>query len=561
VQGTCGAPLEIGLGVTEGSTEGRDPLQEGTCGGSASPEAVHVFTSAAGGVHCLLTTGSDYDTLLYVRASSCSDGEELDCNDDSDIAGGTRSALQIDLQAGREHFVFVDGFGAFSPNAGGYVLTVSEGPCAEPPECADDWDCDGGLVCEQGECVEPPPECEVDGDCGAGLVCEQGECVEAQLCLANVDCAAGEYCIDATCVDGDMECLDDAGCPPGTLCLQGDCLAVNCRVDDDCAAQGQVCISGWCSEEEGSTCWAPDSLSVGSWVRGTLAAGNAAEHRACTEVEGPDATFRLRGWGTMCINTAGSDVDTVVWVYRNRDCDELNPTRVGCNDDNPAVTGGRQAALTFRPEGDENHWVVIDSHQGQFGDFVVRVTGGECQPQAACETHPDCRDGRRCVEGACLECAHDGHCERQYESCVDGECLIPPASSATCANPRMINRPGVYYGRNYGASLNSGYFCGRGSNEAAESVFQLDLPRGDYCLSTRGSRFDTLLYTYDEWCSSLNQLDCNSVNRAVTGEDETSALTLTIGNSPPYFAIVDGNGEDEMGFFVFEVTEGACQPR
>ena len=51
--------------------------------------------------------------------------------------------------------------------------------CAEPSGCTVDDDCDDGLICVAGECIEEPNNggCVDDSDCPYGQVCEYGECV------------------------------------------------------------------------------------------------------------------------------------------------------------------------------------------------------------------------------------------------------------------------------------------------------------------------------------------------------------------------------------------------
>ena len=91
------------------------------------------------------TGGSDFDTVLHVRRDVC---EDLDaqancpnvpdltcCNDDAEHAGGFTSALTLNAEAGADHFIFVDGFGADS--SGNFRLEVSPGACGEQPPAGD----------------------------------------------------------------------------------------------------------------------------------------------------------------------------------------------------------------------------------------------------------------------------------------------------------------------------------------------------------------------------------------------------------------------------------------
>ncbi|MCA9545271.1 MAG: hypothetical protein KC613_12795, partial [Myxococcales bacterium] len=166
----CGAAEAVDLPLrVRGTTAGANDFQ-GACGGRG-PEAVYTFTAAADGVACADTTGSGYDTLLYVRRAACADGAQVACNDD---AVGLRARVEFAVTAGEDYFVFVDGF-----NGGGdYVLSLFNGPCAQAPECFVDADCPLGQACGPDATCEPgpPPACVDDGDCAAGQSCQAGEC-------------------------------------------------------------------------------------------------------------------------------------------------------------------------------------------------------------------------------------------------------------------------------------------------------------------------------------------------------------------------------------------------
>ena len=72
--------------------------------------------------------------------------------------------------------------------------------------CAEDADCLGDLVCLEETCTVPPeePECVIDGgDCDPGLVCEEGVCVEPQsdACVEDANCPGDLVCMEETCID------------------------------------------------------------------------------------------------------------------------------------------------------------------------------------------------------------------------------------------------------------------------------------------------------------------------------------------------------------------------
>ena len=121
--GTCAAPVEIADGVYFGSNlEGESALR-GSCTGQDAPEAVFSYVAAQDGPVCADTFGSEFDTVLHVRAEPCNGEEpiELACNDDD--SGGLQSAVRFDAEQGGRYFVIVDSFST----PGSFRLRI--GPC------------------------------------------------------------------------------------------------------------------------------------------------------------------------------------------------------------------------------------------------------------------------------------------------------------------------------------------------------------------------------------------------------------------------------------------------
>jgi hypothetical protein len=114
----------------EGVTGNSDDLADnhsGSCQANDGGEAVYRFLARADGVWCLDTRGSDYDTVLHVRAARCGDPEaEVVCQDDIDYPGNLQSEVALTTTAGMIYYVFVD---SFLERSGAYVVNVSRGPC------------------------------------------------------------------------------------------------------------------------------------------------------------------------------------------------------------------------------------------------------------------------------------------------------------------------------------------------------------------------------------------------------------------------------------------------
>src|SRR5262249_51489566 len=113
-------------GTFTGTTSGTGSLA-GSCGSSSpSPERVYLWTPAASGTAIIQTcgTGTNFDSVLYVRGGSCT-GTEMACNDDAcTIAGGTSHGSRVTpvVTAGQPVAIVVDGFRG---QAGTYSLSVT----------------------------------------------------------------------------------------------------------------------------------------------------------------------------------------------------------------------------------------------------------------------------------------------------------------------------------------------------------------------------------------------------------------------------------------------------
>jgi len=120
-------------GVFTGSTTGSDTLS-GSCGGGATgPEKVYQWSPDISGTATIETcgTGTDYDTVVYMRSGDCEAGTEISCNDDA-CANSTGSALASRITptvtAGQTYFIIVDGFGSSSGNFTLFVIPPNPPP-------------------------------------------------------------------------------------------------------------------------------------------------------------------------------------------------------------------------------------------------------------------------------------------------------------------------------------------------------------------------------------------------------------------------------------------------
>src|SRR5262249_35638915 len=86
------------------------------------------YQAPATGLYTIDTLGSQFDTVLYVRANTCSGGE-LACNDDAGD-GSLQSQLEVSLLAGQSIVIVVDGFGT---QRGHFNLNIGFNPNAATP--------------------------------------------------------------------------------------------------------------------------------------------------------------------------------------------------------------------------------------------------------------------------------------------------------------------------------------------------------------------------------------------------------------------------------------------
>ncbi|MFH1807867.1 MAG: vWA domain-containing protein [Pseudomonadota bacterium] len=95
--------------------------QSGSCGGSSSAEAVFTWTAPSSASFTFSTEQNSYDTVLYIRDSSCT-GSELGCNDNVS-ASVLSSTLTLYLYQDDIVTIFVDGKTASGPGSGYLSIT------------------------------------------------------------------------------------------------------------------------------------------------------------------------------------------------------------------------------------------------------------------------------------------------------------------------------------------------------------------------------------------------------------------------------------------------------
>jgi len=133
---------EVATGDTFSSDDDIDP----DCNqGGQSPDEEYRWTAPTSGRFRFDTFGSDFDTVLEVRDTTCF-GELLDCNDQDELYQ-PQSMVDVDLGAGQDVVVLVDGY---QGQVGNFVLNINE-----VEDCFDTVDNDGDSMvdCADSDCL------------------------------------------------------------------------------------------------------------------------------------------------------------------------------------------------------------------------------------------------------------------------------------------------------------------------------------------------------------------------------------------------------------------------
>jgi hypothetical protein len=237
-QANCLSPKLIpGSGSYFGDTTGNQSETKGACGGDAG-EAVFYFVLNDPAFVELDSSGTSFDSTIYVRTGACNSGREIGCDDDS--AGALAARVTFPILYPGTYFVFLDGYTVDpngGPNEGPFQLNVSINP--NPVEiCHDGIDNDGDVHvdCADSDCTFDgaclncnaggPPEPEfgpgrctdgLDNDCDGTVDCGDEDCSASDYytteCCNGID-ETGNGVID----DFNCRCATDADCEGGQFC-------------------------------------------------------------------------------------------------------------------------------------------------------------------------------------------------------------------------------------------------------------------------------------------------------------------------------------------------------
>ena len=283
-----------------------------------------------------------------------------------------------------------------------------------------------------------------------------------------------------------------------------------------------------------------DSFSSASGIRGASGQATGSNAGASKEPGEPDHAGRSGGaslwwrWtapasGTVTIDTAGSDFDTLLAVYTGGAVDVL--TAVASNDD--AV--GLQSEVRFTAQQGVVYHVAVDGYDGATGSIVLNWrqagdAGMACDPSLACGAAITCVDGL----------LYPTTCGPRNCDLPIGPCAGVGAGSDSFSLASSISSAsGQATGSNAGASKEPGEPDHAGRSGGASLWWRWTAPAsGTVTIDTAGSDFDTLLAVYTG--GAVDVLTAVASNDDAVGLQ--SEVRFTAQQGVVYHVAVDGYG-------------------
>ena len=238
--------------------------------------------------------------------------------------------------------------------------------------------------------------------------------------------------------------------------------------------------------------------------------------------------------GSYRISTEGSSFDTVL-ALREPTCDDDREGVLQCHDD--VVAGEvRWSRITRAFEAGAAVLIAVDGY-GADDAGEVRLTIERAEGL--------CEDGEDDDGDGEVDC-DDSDCD-QAPACRGIEC---PGETIDDVGARINGSTDSRGGDALAPQSALGdASCGNGGGGAPEAVYGFTAPRdGRYEFSLEGSRFDTVLYARDRWCTGA-EIACDDDGAG----DGASKLTLELEEGRRIVLVIDGF-DDASGPFLLTVT-------
>jgi hypothetical protein len=358
--GTTCPDGDLGMEVpvsTSASTAGAQDVFSASCGGFNAPERTYLWTAPMAGEYTFDTSGSAFDTVLYVLEGICSGGE-LACDDDS--GPGSTSTAALALGGGQMVTVVVDG----AEDEGSFGLNISlvAGSCP-------DADLGSGSAVAAGSTVGAGNT--MTGSCGGGSAPDVSYSWTAPATAtyffetwAVFDTVL--YLRDGGCDGPEIGCSDYASGSQNRARLITDLIAgqtVVATVDGKGTASGDFELTIYelqCPDEDLGSAFPYETTGSTEWATDTL-------EGSCQVESSPDVAFEWTApaAGTYTIDTFGSTYDTVLFVLDGT----CGGPELGCDDD----TFQTQSQVVVSLAAGQTVVIVVDGYGGSVGDFVLRI--------------------------------------------------------------------------------------------------------------------------------------------------------------------------------------------
>jgi hypothetical protein len=343
-----------------GTTTGLPNVYDGSCGGGSGPEIGLLFTAPVDGTYVIDTNGSSYDTTLSVLDGSACAGTELACDDDG--GDGTQSLVVVDLAAGQEVSIMVDGFGAGS--SGNYVLNIG----VIAGTCPDD---------DLGSTVPQTVNGDTStGDNSGGAACGGlGGNDEAWTFTApndgvfvfdTIGSATDTilYLLDGDCNGASLGCNDDASGTASALTVpltSGQDIVVVVDGDGVGGAYTLNVSEDVCPDQDIGNAFPFTTM-------GSTAGASNTTTGSCGGGAAPDHAFlwEAPAAGSYTFDTFGSGYDTLLYVLDGSTCGGAS---LGCDDD----TVGLQSEVVVNLAAGQQVVVVVDGYSSNSGAYVLNI--------------------------------------------------------------------------------------------------------------------------------------------------------------------------------------------
>ena len=368
----------VGGQVTGNTSMASNDFVPSCSSSSTAPEIVHVLR-VPGRLLSLHadTNGSDFDSMLYIKAMECS-AADMDCDDQS--GDGSNAAIDIsDVDPGT-YYLIVDGWSSYS---GEYTLNVS-GVIGAGETCdaaAPEFACQAGYACVSGTCM--PAACndgtDNDGDGVADFPNDPG-CDSPSDATEADDCPSGPNCpACSNGMDDDGDGVSDYGDDPG-------CASASDGDEEDCGISSDGLVT----------------IDMPQLTGNTMAATNDTVPSCRTSSTAPDLVHRLVVPGeleSLTVDTNGSSFDTTLHI-RAMTCEAMD---LACDDDGGDTT---QSMISLADVAPGDYFIFVDGYLTNSGPYTLNVSG-VIKAGESCDAALDgagvfsCGGGTSCTGGMC----------------------------------------------------------------------------------------------------------------------------------------------------------------